>query len=128
MIAEVPTPTAAFIGSCPWFTNIQAARQAIDDKLVSKLSPADFVPLGRTLVPRDAVSPELQTVLSRMSMPVSFLPQNAEASGIPAFKTQIKPTAVRITGVGFFDRVHGQTGVSQSNGIELHPILKIEWL
>ncbi len=128
MIAEVPTPAAAFIGSCPWFTNIQAARQAIDDKLVSKLSPADFVPLGRTLVPRDAVSPELQTVLSRMSMPASFLPRSAENSGVPAFKTRIKPTAVRITGVGFFDKVHGQAGVSQANGIELHPILKIEWL
>jgi hypothetical protein len=30
--------------------------------------------------------------------------------------------------VGFFDKVHGQMGVSQSNGIELHPVLKIEWL
>jgi len=34
----------------------------------------------------------------------------------------------RITGVGFFDTVHGQTGVSQRNGIELHPVLGIEWL
>jgi len=30
--------------------------------------------------------------------------------------------------VGFFDKVHGQTGVSQFNGIELHPVLKIEFL
>jgi hypothetical protein len=34
---------------------------------------------------------------------------------------------IELTGVGFFDRVHGQMGVSQSNGIELHPILKVEW-
>lgn len=34
----------------------------------------------------------------------------------------------RITGVGFFDTVHGQTGVSHTNGIELHPVLGIEWL
>jgi hypothetical protein len=27
-----------------------------------------------------------------------------------------------ITGVGFYDRIHGQTGVSP-NGIELHPVL-----
>jgi hypothetical protein len=46
----------------------------------------------------------------------------------PAFKTRITPTRARITGVGFFDRVHGQMGVSQSNGIELHPVLKIEWV
>ena len=44
------------------------------------------------------------------------------------FKTQVPVTPVRITGVGFFDSVHGQMGVSQSNGIELHPVLKIEWL
>ena len=37
-----------------------------------------------------------------------------EAGGIP----------VRITGVGFFDRPHGQTGRA-INGIELHPILEI---
>jgi hypothetical protein len=31
---------------------------------------------------------------------------------------------VTVTGVGFFDRIHGQTGVA-SNGIELHPIIGI---
>jgi hypothetical protein len=30
--------------------------------------------------------------------------------------------------VGFFDRVHGQTGGSLLNGIELHAVLKIQWL
>jgi hypothetical protein len=39
-----------------------------------------------------------------------------DAGGIP----------VRVTGVGFFDRPHGQTGRA-TNGIELHPILKIEF-
>lgn len=34
---------------------------------------------------------------------------------------------VRITGVGFFDKIHGQKGVAP-NGIEIHPILKIEFL
>ncbi len=34
----------------------------------------------------------------------------------------------RITGVAFFDRVHGQDGVALTNGIELHPVLGIEWL
>lgn len=39
-----------------------------------------------------------------------------DAGGIP----------VRVTGVGFFDRPHGQTDRA-TNGIELHPILKIEF-
>jgi hypothetical protein len=47
---------------------------------------------------------------------------------VPTFKTAIPSTRARITGVGFFDQVHGQTGVSKLNGIELHPILKVEFL
>ena len=35
---------------------------------------------------------------------------------------------VRLTGVGFFDKVHGQSFVAPSNGIELHPVLRIEFL
>src|SRR6267143_2003210 len=31
---------------------------------------------------------------------------------------------VAVTGVGFFDHIHGQTGVAP-NGIELHPILQV---
>ena len=31
---------------------------------------------------------------------------------------------VTVTGIGFFDRIHGQTGVAP-NGVELHPVLNI---
>jgi hypothetical protein len=34
----------------------------------------------------------------------------------------LKGTAT-VTGVGFFDIIHGQTGVAP-NGIELHPVLR----
>jgi len=53
----------------------------------------------------------------------------AEGSGIiqPLFQAAISPTQVRITGVGFFDRAHGATGAAP-NVIELHPVLKVEWL
>lgn len=42
--------------------------------------------------------------------------------------TSFKSTSipVRIHGVGFFDRLHGQTGVAP-NGIELHPVLNIQF-
>jgi hypothetical protein len=55
-------------------------------------------------------------------------PEEGEEIELATFKTKVKPTAVRITGVGFFDKVHGQMGVSQFNGIELHPVLKVEFL
>jgi len=37
------------------------------------------------------------------------------------------PIVVRVTGVGFFDREHGQAGAAP-NGFELHPVLKIEFV
>jgi hypothetical protein len=33
---------------------------------------------------------------------------------------------VTVTGVGFFDRIHNAIGQAP-NGIELHPIVEIEW-
>lgn len=33
---------------------------------------------------------------------------------------------VTMTGVPMFDRLHGQTGVA-ANGIELHPVLEVQW-
>jgi hypothetical protein len=49
-------------------------------------------------------------------------PNRAEGSGW----TDGEGIPVRITGVGFFDRPHGQTGRAP-NGIELHPVLSIEF-
>jgi hypothetical protein len=130
MIGEVPTPTIQFIGDSPWLANIKNARQAVDDKFVSHLSPAAFVPYGNKLVPREAVSREAVSSATgaALPMPDSFLPSAAGGPPPQTFKTQVPATRARITGVGFFDMVHGQMGVSQSNGIELHPVLKIEWL
>lgn len=130
MIGEIPTPTADFVGTSPWLNNIQQARQAVDDKFVSHLSPAAFVQMGTKLVPRESLSGPLQPPTG--TLPESFLPPLEGAQKTPQppqpFKTQLPPTKARITGVGFFDKVHGQMGVSQFNGIELHPVLKIEWI
>lgn len=43
----------------------------------------------------------------------------------PTFKRLKTPTAVDVRGVGFFDFLHGQTGVAK-NGFELHPVLNIK--
>jgi hypothetical protein len=127
MIGEIPTPRAPFVlASSPWLANMQAARQAVDDKLVSKLSPADFSRLDDTLVPRKSLSVQPEAM---PSVPASFrTPKEDEQQAMPTFKTKVPATPVRITGVGFFDKVHGQMGVALLNGIELHPVLKIEWL
>lgn len=42
----------------------------------------------------------------------------------PKFRTLAKPVPVTVTGVFFFDFIHGQTGVAP-NGAEIHPVLKI---
>lgn len=130
MIAEVPTPRAPFVAAnCPWLENIRVARQAVDDKLIATLSPHDFVQLDDMLVPRDAVIGAPLQPLALERLPPSFVTRDAlDAEDMPTFAAKVKPTRTRITGVGFFDKVHGQTGVSPLNGIELHPILKIEWL
>lgn len=130
MVAEVPTGTKEFIGESPWLANIKAARQRIDDKLVNHLSPQSFVQMAGTLVPRDSLPPELAMhALPPPPEVFSFVtPVNGSEVLMPTFKTKVKPTPARITGVGFFDKVHGQTGVSQFNGIEIHPTLKIEFI
>ena len=47
---------------------------------------------------------------------------DAQFTATSQFQTVSVP--VQVTGVGFFDRLHGQTGVAP-NGIELHPVLDI---
>jgi hypothetical protein len=127
MIGEIPTPSREFIGDSPWSANIQAARRMTDDRFVRHLAPAAFVPLGGRLVPREAIAGPIRSLPEQL--PPSFLPAaGSDERAVPLFKTQVPATRARITGVGFFDQVHGQMGVSQSNGIELHPVLKIEWL
>jgi hypothetical protein len=46
----------------------------------------------------------------------------AVITGLPE---PVSPVTIVVTGVGFFDFLHGQTG-GAPNGIELHPVLKIE--
>jgi hypothetical protein len=123
MIAEVPMPQVPFVTkSCPWLANITAARAAVADKLLKHVSTAAFVPMKGKLVPRESL-----TVQPEAAAAVAGPLATADAAEA-AFKTRIDPVAARVTGVGFFDSVHGQMGVSLANGIELHPVLKIEWL
>lgn len=49
---------------------------------------------------------------------------NSRLRATTTYKTAAIP--VRVYGVGFFDSIHGQLGVAP-NGIELHPVVKIEF-
>ncbi|MSQ08110.1 MAG: hypothetical protein EXR44_02230 [Dehalococcoidia bacterium] len=48
-----------------------------------------------------------------------------QACGLPGTGFRDLVGAARITGVGFFDRIHGQRGVAP-NGMELHPVIGFE--
>jgi hypothetical protein len=131
MIAEVPTGTKKFIGTSPWLANIKAARAEVDEKFMKHFNPQDFVQMDNILVPRDSVSgvPQAMPESVRQALPRSFAtPLEGDEVALPVFQAKVKATPAKITGVGFFDADHGQTGVAHLNGIELHPVLKIEWL
>jgi hypothetical protein len=125
MVGEIPTPTTVFVGDSPWIGNIGQARSQVDDKLVKHLSPASFAFMGDKYVPHGAMAMDP----GQAADPAMSFVTPPEGSGLiqPLFQTAITPTAARITGVGFFDRAHGATGAAP-NVIELHPVLKIEWL
>jgi hypothetical protein len=134
LVGEIPTPTGPFIGDSPWLKNIQAARQAVQDKLLHNLKPQDFVlPPGETkLMPRNVLSgdfpaPQMAAFRMPQSFGVEAAAEGEEALPIPTFMTAVPSTPARITGIGFFDRMHDQTGVAP-NVFELHTILKVEWL
>jgi len=124
MIGEIPDPDPKFVKpSSPFFADIQEARNAADVNLIQKHAPKATEPVNRMLVPPGAV-------MAHRLKGVGHAKPHAPAHkpGRMPFKTKIPPTKVRVTGVGFFDKVHGQLGVSSSNGIELHPVLRIEFL
>jgi hypothetical protein len=125
MVAEIPTPTTDFVGDSPWIGNIGQTRQEVDDKLVKQLSPAAFALWNDKYVPHGALTFQPGTAAD----PALSFVTPSKGSGIaqPLFQTAVAPTPARITGVGFFDRAHGATGAAP-NVIELHPVLKVEWL
>jgi len=123
MVAEAPTPRPPFVGEeSPWLDAMGEVRRKIEDKFGPEFAGVPFTQMGKYLVPTTAVGPGV-------SVPAAVVPgpgMNIFDMTLP-FKAKVPPTPVEVVGVGFFDRVHGQTGVATTNGIELHPILSIDW-
>ena len=64
---------------------------------------------------------------SRFAQEIAQVRQTIEAHfNGPIHGRHVVRVPVTVTGVPFFDPLHGQEGVAR-NGIELHPILGITW-
>jgi hypothetical protein len=98
MIVEIPDPTI-LTAACRFTEEITAARQAFDAKF------------------------GLQMKLLEHATALMAAQPNQEP--LPLMITNVN-TPVVVTGVGYFDEIHGQTGVAP-NGLELHPVLNIEF-
>ena len=121
MVAEIPTPDPPFVkATSPFVDGIRASRKAIDQKFKKTVEAMKLFAMGKTMVPAAAFS------VSPPSSHARLAAMAAAPSEMAAFKIKVKPTKVRLTGVGFFDRVHGQSGVAP-NGIELHPVLNVRF-
>lgn len=127
MIAESARPDAVFLGKRnPWLPALKKVRAAIEDKqFMASLASVSLVRSTQgELVPQGSFD---SSRLDAAALAAPMSAATALKSGLK-FKARISARKARITGVGFFDRVHNQTGVAITNGIELHPIFDFKWL
>jgi hypothetical protein len=81
---------------------------------------------GQTMI-ACCVDPQFVDPRSRWAKQIAAVRKEVGAKLKPGPAWSRVSQGVRITGIGFFNRVHGQSGVAP-NGIELTPVLSIEWL
>jgi hypothetical protein len=134
MIAEVPKPDRAFVAEgSPWFDAVKQVRGKIADRFGQTFAQTPFTQLNAkfampaaplTMAP---ASPPAAPAGGPAAPLLTEPPDGDIFDALPPFKAKVPQTPVTITGVGFFDRVHDQTGVAMKNGIELHPVLAIEF-
>jgi hypothetical protein len=133
MIAEVPKPDRAFVGrGSPWFDAIKEVRAKIADRFGQTFAQAPLTQLNAKFAmpaaPLVMLPPAPPGAAPAPAGGLVVEPPDGDIfDALPPFKAQVPQTPVRVTGVGFFDRVHDQTGVAMKNGIELHPVLAIEF-
>jgi hypothetical protein len=127
MVAEIPYPDNAFIATTsPFFEDVGKARTAVNDKFGQLLAQLDFAPSGTDakLIPIGALPPRAQDASVPRKKVALVFDSTAAFMDADLFSARIDPADATITGVGFFDRAHGQTGAA-ANVIELHPVLAI---
>jgi hypothetical protein len=134
MIAEVPKPDRAFVAEgSPWFDAVKQVRGKIADRFGQTFAQTPFTQLNAKFAKPAApltmapASPPAAPAGGPAAPLLTEPPDGDIFDALPPFKAKVPQTPVTITGVGFFDRVHDQTGVAMKNGIELHPVLAIEF-
>ena len=129
MVAEAPTPAPPFVvETSPWFDAMKDVRRQLAEHFGPAFAGVTFRPLdAKFLMPAGPLQPTVPLAVA-LAVPVEVPPGVVDAfEALQPFESKVPRTPVTITGVGFFDRVHDQTGVAFKNGIELHPILAIEF-
>lgn len=96
MIAEIPDPD--FCAGSVWLEQITEARKTFDDRFGTML--AALAEVNKMLLAAPNTDEAGVAMITHVSIPVT------------------------VVGIGFFDRLHGQTGVAP-NGVELHPVLSV---
>ena len=94
-----------------------------DDDYHLAIKDADGLTMIAEIASKKCISQTPEPLKSMMRAAREEFDSNLKATA--SFKPSKK--RIRITGPGFFDKIHGQKGVAP-NGIEIHPILKIEFL
>lgn len=101
----------------------------LEDDMDFHVVIADPADSSRTMIV-EIPSPDCGSACRSGHSPEFIAARNALVQRFGAAKSIFKnlpSTLVSITGIGFFDFIHGQTGVA-ANGIELHPVLHIKFL
>lgn len=127
MVAEVPYPDNEFIATnSPFFTDVQDSRSAVNKQFGEILAQVNFVPSGTDakFIPESSASLE---AAQGPKTKIALVSDSTDAfKDSDLFSARIDAADATITGVGFFDRAHGQTGAAP-NIIELHPVLDISF-
>src|SRR5438270_11078879 len=81
---------------------------------------------GQTII-ANSVDPQFVSAASRWAKEIAETRKEVVAKLRPGPTYTRVSHRVRIKGVGFFNRIHGMVGAAP-NGLELTPVLEIEWL
>ena len=86
----------------------------------------DYANPGETMIV-EIPDPEAVESASPWHDQIAEARKSFESTFHPTNRFTRRGAHIRVTGIGFFDFVHGQSGVAR-NGIELHPVVKVEVL
>jgi hypothetical protein len=146
MNVEIPLPKPPFVpANSPFATDIRNARRAFIDAFKDTVAQKKFAPSPEsamlapieTLVPPPAEpgAPQLQAAPAQDATTAALeaaarridLTQAFDSDEVNPFVMMVAPTPATVTGIGFFDKDHGQANNSP-NIIELHPVLSMTFI